>query len=174
MRGYDRKYEVSFSLLDRSLKKTVTGKQLIASLEESKITANGQIFPTMMLLNENKQPQELKPRQEKYTLIDFWFSHCGPCIAQFPELKEVYNTYRDKGFNIIGISVDYENDEIDWRKAIEKHELVWEQLWDKNGKKSGKYYINSYPTNFLLDASGKILQKNIKPDQLKKFLAKEL
>ena len=61
--------------------------------------------------------------REKYTLVDFWFSHHGPCIRQFDELRYLYNTYKPKGFEIIGISTDDEKYIGDWKGIIKQYNL---------------------------------------------------
>lgn len=173
-RGYSELFENAYSYLSKSLQHTFTGKYLFYSLNESKVTGKGRVFPALSLSNTMDRIQKIMVGKEKFTLIDFWYSHCGPCIAEFPDVRDIYNTYKNKSFNIIGISVDREDDKNDWKAAIEKYGLDWEQLWDKDGTNSKKIFVNSYPTNFLLDSNGVIIQKNIKPDQLKKFLEKNL
>ena len=173
-KGYSELYENAYSYLSKSLQHTFTGKYLFYSLNESKVTGIGRVFPALSLSNTMDSIQKIMVGKEKFTLIDFWYSHCGPCIAEFPDVRDIYNTYKNKSFNIIGISVDRGDDKNDWKAAIEKYALGWEQLWDKDGLNAKKIFINSYPTNFLLDSNGVIIQKNIKPDQLKKFLEKNL
>ena len=172
--GYNKIYEQGYSYLSKSLKNTTTGKAIFSGLMESKVTAVGNNFPAMILLNESGVKSKVTFSQNKYTLVDFWYSHCGPCIAEFPALKELYANYKHKGFNIIGISVDKKDYEDDWHEAIKKHGLVWEQLLDKNGKNADRLFINSYPTTFLLDSKGKIIKRKIKSNELKTFLEKNL
>jgi alkyl hydroperoxide reductase subunit AhpC len=81
-------------------------------------------------------------------------------------MRNLYARYKDVGFDIIGISIDKSADKKDWLKAIAKHELNWKQFWDIDGKEAEKYFIDSYPTNFLLDSEEKIIRKNILPEEL--------
>ncbi len=173
-KGYRESYEASASLLSSSLKKTKSGTALIKGLKEAKLTSIGKTFPIINLLSMEGSLEQIKHKPKRFTLIDFWYSHCGPCIAEFPALKETYESFKDKNLTIVGISIDTENDKNDWLNAIPKHGLNWKQLWDKNGAFAKSIYVNSFPTTFLLDSEGKILFKNIKQTELKKFLTDNL
>lgn len=111
---------------------------------------------------------------DNFTLIDFWFSGCAPCIAQFPKYKRIYEKYKDKDFEIIGISTDTTKNKKNWEKVLQKQQLPWLQYLDENGKEAGKLNIHKFPTNFLVDAQGKIIQKDISPESLEQFLAEHL
>ena len=110
----------------------------------------------------------------KYTLIDFWFSHCAPCLQQMPTYKNLYDQYKSKGFEIIGISTDRTQDIENWNKIIQDKKLNWIQLLDENGTESQKYNINKFPTTYLLDSEGKIIKKDISPEELEIFLQQNL
>jgi thiol-disulfide isomerase/thioredoxin len=106
----------------------------------------------------------------KLTLIDFWFSHCNPCISQFPELEPIFEKYKTIGFNIIGISVDTKDKIGDWNKAIVTNHLPWDQYLDLDGHQAKSLSIFDFPTNYLLDGTGKIVAKNLEPSQLLPYL----
>ncbi len=116
----------------------------------------------------------LLPLKKKYTLIDFWYSNCSPCIGQFADLKTIYEKYKGQGFEIIGISADKVKDKQNWQNIINKHQLIWPQYWDINGQETSKLSINTFPTNFLLDSEGKIIKKNIRPVELAEFLSENM
>ncbi len=106
-----------------------------------------------------------------YILVDFWASWCGPCRAENPNLRKVYERYKNKGFEIIAVSFD-ENKE-NWLRAIRKDNLNWIQVSDLKGWKNDlakKYGIISIPSNFLLDKDGKILARNLRGEELLKKL----
>ena len=106
--------------------------------------------------------------------MDFWYSNCRPCIAQFPHLRETYQAYQSQGFEIIGISTDRTRYKENWMKAIDKYQLSWPQYWDQDGVESSKLSINKFPSNFLLDQHGKIIKKDLRPVELEEFLKENM
>lgn len=112
--------------------------------------------------------------KNKYTLVDFWFSSCQPCLNQFDELQKIYDNNKQKGFEIIGISTDSKEKVSQWKKVILKFSLTWIQYLDAGGVEANKLYILNFPTNYLLDSNGKILKKDILPADLEKFLDNQL
>ncbi|MDR1156157.1 MAG: AhpC/TSA family protein [Bacteroidales bacterium] len=108
----------------------------------------------------------------KYVLVDFWASWCRPCRMANPHVVRMYHRYKDKGFEIVGVSLDKEKAE--WTGAIEDDALVWPQMsdlkfWQSKGARL--YSVNSIPYAVLLDRDGKILAKGLDPDELEKKLA---
>lgn len=94
----------------------------------------------------------------KFTIIEFWASSCGPCRADHPALRKVYNLYHDKGLNIISISADDDSD--DWKNAIKKDSLIWTNISDLRGwnnKAFMIYGIKAIPQMLLLDENGIIV-----------------
>lgn len=112
--------------------------------------------------------------KNKYTLIDFWFSGCQPCLKQFDTLQKIYDDNKQKGFEIIGISTDSKKNVSHWEEVILKFKLTWIQYLDTGGVEAKKLYIMSFPANFLLDRNGKILKKDISPADLEIFLDNQL
>ncbi|MEQ1743905.1 MAG: TlpA disulfide reductase family protein [Saprospiraceae bacterium] len=103
----------------------------------------------------------------KTVLIDFWASWCGPCRRENPNVVALYNKYKDKGFDILGVSLDRE--EGAWKKAIEQDGLNWHHISDLQGWKSAHaamYSVSSIPQTLLLDKEGKIIQRNLRGEQL--------
>jgi len=109
---------------------------------------------------------------KNFHLVDFWFSGCAPCRAQFNTLKELYSQYSNKGFEIVGISND--KDKKEWGKAIIDEKLSWQQYWDMNRKDTHRLSINVFPSNFLIDSKGKIIAKNISLEALDELLSRDL
>lgn len=104
-------------------------------------------------------------------LIDFWASWCGPCIADFPELKKLHAAYTDEDFEIVGVSIDSTQE--DWIGGVDEHELPWINLGEVKGWEgpvSTMYGVNAIPKGFLVDSQGCIYKKNIRPAALKDFL----
>lgn len=133
----------------------------------------GQIFPKDFF-NGHEQMQNKIKNNCKYYLIDFWYSYCGPCIAGFPRLKEIYNQFHERGFDIVSISSDQQSDEANYLAAIKKSSLTWNNVWDKDGVLSKKFNINTYPMYILLDKNDKVISYDIKADQLEAFLKENL
>jgi thiol-disulfide isomerase/thioredoxin len=142
-------------------------------IRESRKMQVGQIFPQDFFKGYEPMQSKIKSNTQYY-LIDFWYSHCAPCIARFPKLKEIYNTFHDRGFDIVSISVDKQKDKEDYSAAIKKNKLTWNHAWDKDGITAEKFNINTFPTYILLDKNDRIINYDIQDNQLEAFLKKKL
>lgn len=177
-------------LLSPSIKKSTTYQALVKNINEDLKRSVGKTFLDIGLdsiyRNVEMVEDKLFPniplnsldslipiiKRNKFTLVDFWFSSCKPCIAQFPSLRITYDQNKSKGFEIIGISIDRDNTY--WQKTIQKHNLNWLQYLDSNEIITEKLNVTGFPTNYLLDHDGKIIKKNISPEDLEIFLQKNL
>ncbi len=133
----------------------------------------GQKVPEFTLVNYDGEDTGLFELLENkdLVLIDFWASWCGPCIADFPELKKLHAAYTDEDFEIVGVSIDSTDEE--WKGGVDEHELPWINLGEVkgwSGPVATMYGVNSIPTGFLVDSQGCIYKKNIRPAALKEFL----
>ncbi|MEM9992018.1 MAG: TlpA disulfide reductase family protein [Bacteroidota bacterium] len=103
----------------------------------------------------------------KVVLVDFWASWCGPCRRENPRVVKLYNKYKDKGFEILGVSLDSNKDR--WLKAIKDDRLTWPQVSDLRGWQNAAakmYGVRSIPHTMLLDAEGKIIGRNYRSHTL--------
>lgn len=110
--------------------------------------------------------------KNKYTLVDFWASWCGPCRQEMPNVVESYKIYKPKGFEIVGVSLD--RDEESWKKGIAELNITWPQMsdvkyWDCEAAKL--YGVNAIPATVLIDQEGTIVERNLRGEALKKRLA---
>ena len=101
-------------------------------------------------------------------LLDFWATWCEPCRIELPFLKEVYDAFHDRGFEILGISID--EDEAAFRQFIDDHDIEWPQIFDGLGWSNHvarQYRVMAVPTTYLLDRRGIIRYRNIRSAELK-------
>jgi peroxiredoxin len=110
-----------------------------------------------------------------YVLIDFWASWCAPCRKESPDLIKLYEKYKDKGLQVIGVSLDHKTKP--WLGAIEKDGLPWTQLidlgaWAGEGVKT--YGVRLIPYKFLIDKDGVIVAKNLRGEDLDKIVGSYL
>lgn len=135
----------------------------------------GQIAPDFELPDAQGVNHKLSDFKGKYVLLDFWASWCAPCREENPNIVKQYQAYKDKGFTVLGISLD--ESKADWLKAIKDDKLSWSHLselkrWD--GKVTQLYKVEGIPASFLLDPQGKIIAKNLRGADLQQFLEKTL
>ena len=172
---YKPVYDSIFKEFSDAVKNSHTGQALAKKLATAEHLTMGSVFP-QMLLRDTVNVQQNIPKINstvKYTLVDFWFTHCAACKSQFPEMKKLYVKHHKKGFEIIAISTDQEQYVADWKKMIIEKELHWPQYIDVAGVLTHALAINAFPRNYLLDKDGKIIRIDISPDELKVFLEDE-
>ena len=114
-------------------------------------------------------------KSDKYVLVDFWASWCGPCRVENPNVVKVFNQYKDKGFTVLGVSLDREGAKDKWMKAIHDDNLTWTHVSDLkfwNNAVAQQYGIKAIPMNLLIDPQGKIIAKNIRGEELGQVVEK--
>ena len=163
----------AFDGLAIRLKESPLGKVIPLQLEAQSKTKVGQQAPDLTLKNPAGKTIKISDFSGKYLLIDFWASWCGPCRAENPNLVKAYQKYHDKGFEILGISLDDAARKDAWIEAIKGDSLLWAQVSDLGGWDSyaAKIYgINAIPASFLLDPDGKIIARNLRAEELQNML----
>ena len=148
-------------------------KQFVANLNRLRGVNEGAMAPEINLATPEGPNLALSSLRGKYVLIDFWASWCGPCRRENPNVVKTYANYKDKGFEIYGVSLDQNREA--WLKAIETDKLVWKhvsdlQYWSSAGAQA--YQVNSIPQTFLLDPAGRIIAKGLRGAALDEYLAR--
>ncbi|MDF1660205.1 MAG: TlpA disulfide reductase family protein, partial [Planctomycetota bacterium] len=137
--------------------------------------AIGKAFPDFNVKDVDGNDLSLSAHKGKVVLVDFWATWCGPCRSELPELMEIYKKYHDKGFDIIGISLD--ENEKRFKSFVKRQEISWPQYFDGKGWRNAlarRYLIDSLPAAFLIDQNGNILAKDIRVDALEAAIKKAL
>lgn len=171
------KVKADAEALAPELKSTKIGLEIQEKLKSLSPTSVGQMAPDFSAPNPEGKIVSLKESLGKVTLIDFWASWCGPCRKENPNVVALYNEFHDKGFNIIGVSLDKEDKKHEWIKAIEVDKLTWTQIsnlkfWQDPIAK--QYNVQGIPATFLLDAEGRIVAKNLRGAELRAKVAELL
>lgn len=112
---------------------------------------------------------------KNYILLDFWAGWCTPCRRENPNLVNLYNQYKEKGFDIFGVSLDRRKQE--WVEAVAADGIKWTQVSDISGWENPvakMYGVQSIPANLLISPEGKIIGKNLRGEDLAKKLAELL
>jgi len=110
------------------------------------------------LTDVNGNPVTLSSMKGKVFLLDFWASWCAPCRYSNKELVKIYSKYKDKGFEILGVSLD-DNFKA-WKRAIKRDRLTWKQVNDPNGwdaQSAIQWNVIAIPSSFLIDKDGNVV-----------------
>jgi len=161
--------------LSKRLQATDEGQNIEKMIKAASITAVGQQAPLFTQNDTTGKPISLADLKDKVVLIDFWASWCEPCRAASPNLKTQYQLYKNKGLEIISVSID--NKRNSWLSAIKEDSLPWLQVSDLNGpdnKAARLYGVKDVPSFFLIDREGKIIANNDNNDLVGESLNKKL
>lgn len=137
--------------------------ELKNNIDNAKNFMVGGIAPDFEQNTPEGKPMKLSSLRGKIVLVDFWASWCGPCRRENPHVVKLYNKYKSKGFEVLGVSLDRTKDK--WEKAIAKDKLTWSHVSDLKGWKNQvakQYSVTSVPHTILLDQEGRILARNLR------------
>lgn len=162
--------ETLYKLLDTSYQNKKDLDYITKIIERRKILDFGNIPPKIILPNQKGEVVDSETLKGKYVLFEFWASWCAPCRETNPELLKVYNSFKNKDFEILGISQD--KDIAKWKEAIKEDKLEWLQVIDTLNSVGEMFKTTTIPFNLLLDKDGKIIARNIKPSKLNEILKK--
>lgn len=155
---------------------TIIGKRMDQLITGYELSHVGGRYPDYSLPDADGNEHRIKDLiAGKLTLIDLWGSTCGPCRVNSKSMKPVYEDYKNKGFQIIGIAREY-GDLTMFRKAVEKDGYPWKQLIELDDA-NGIYNMHGIPNamggTYLVSPEGRILLINPTPDELRAFLAEK-
>ncbi|MGS2762884.1 TlpA family protein disulfide reductase [Sinomicrobium sp. M5D2P9] len=171
--GYTESYQKVLQSFSDTMKESHLWKMVNGEMASSRIK-RGKKFPELVLQTSQLKQEVLRLPKAKYAFIDYWFSTCKPCLKKIPEIKRLFDTYHTLGFEVISIATDKTAYVENWQQVIEEQQLNWSHYLDENGSNAKRDKIRSFPTTFLLDDQGRVIQKNIPLDQLKELLIREL
>lgn len=176
--GYDidaDKAEPIFNMLGANVKALPSAMAFAEQLEIAKKTGIGKIAMDFTQEDTSGVPVSLSSLRGKYVLVDFWASWCGPCRVENPNVVKVFNQYKDRGFTVLGVSLDREGAKEKWMKAIHDDNLTWTHVSDLkfwNNAVAQQYGIKAIPMNLLIDPQGKIIAKNVRGVELGQVVEK--
>ncbi len=170
--------ETDFPLLDTLARKFEASgnqnpqvKSFIGRVARIRGVTVGSAAPEIALADTTGVPVNLSSLRGKVVLIDFWASWCGPCRNENPNVVRMYNKFKDKGFEIYGVSLDQNKE--NWLRAIRNDGLTWTHVSDLKYWQSvaaQQYGVNAIPATFLLDKNGNIIAKNLRGEALEQKL----
>ena len=150
-------------------------KLIQARVEELNRIAPGQKAPGFEMESLEGSSISLSDFKGKITLIDFWASWCGPCRKENPNMVKLYQTYHEKGLEILGVSLDTSKER--WAKAVEKDNLAWNHVCDFQKWQSplvSQYAVRGVPFTVLIDKKGQIIACGLHGEDLKRKVEEAL
>lgn len=154
------------NLTDR-VKKSAPGLALKQKMEDMQQVNIGGMAPNFELTTPDGKKLSLYDLRGHIVLLDFWASWCGPCLAEVPNLKAIYEKYHGKGLEILGVSLDEK--EAAWKGAIERKGLTWQHVSSLKGWKcpvAQRFKVTGIPRMYIIDAEGKIIAQDLRGEKL--------
>jgi peroxiredoxin len=161
--------------LSERVKQSEFGKIVYNYISLNKDPQVGDHFADFTMPDMNGKNISLSDYKNKYVLLDFWGSWCQPCRKENPELVKTYNEFKEKGFDVLGVSCETARHW--WVEAVQQDHIPWENVSDLTGRDNQAaliYGIHYYPANFLIAPDGIIIGKDLKGDVLREKLSEIL
>jgi peroxiredoxin len=161
--------ELLYNKLGNKYKKTLTAVFVANKIKAENATAIGKLAPDFEQADTSGKVVKLRSFRGKFVLIDFWASWCGPCRYEKPNLIKTYRRFHDKGFTVLGISLDREENKAKWLAAIHQDKLEWPQVADLRSPENRVailYGVTAIPDNILIGPDGKIVAKDLSDEIL--------
>lgn len=153
--------------LTERVKKSAPGLALKQKMEDMQQVNIGGMAPNFELTTPDGKKLSLYDLRGHIVLLDFWASWCGPCLAEVPNLKAIYEKYHGKGLEILGVSLDEK--EAAWKGAIERKGLTWKHVSSLKGWKcpvAQRFKVTGIPRMYIIDAQGKIIAQDLRGEKL--------
>ncbi len=164
-----------FDKFSEENKNSEFGRKISKYIKLNKDPDIGEQFADFEMQDLNGNLQKLSDIKGKAVLLEFWASWCGPCRKENPNLVKTYEEFNPKGFEIFAVSLD--EDQSNWKKAIEKDSLNWEHVSDLAGSTNEAkliYGVHGIPDNFLINEKGIIIGRNLRGEELNEKLTELL
>jgi peroxiredoxin len=159
--------EKRYNSLSAAGKNSLYGIEILKMVNASKVGLEGTQAVDFIQNDTTGKPVALSSFKGKYVLVDFWASWCGPCRLENPNVVNAYNSFKNKNFTVLGVSLDQNKDK--WIQAIHADNLAWTHVSDLKywqNEAAQLYRISGIPANMLIDPSGKIIARNLRGENL--------
>ena len=162
------------SLVDSSIYNSPNKSWADITLKRISVAEAGKLFPSLTLTDTTGAALSLKDMSGRVVFIDVWSSWCVTCREKIPDIKKIYQKYKDKGLEVIGISLDLDKQK--WLNAIKKDKQPWKayceptNFLDNKNEFTKRFYIYGIPVNYLIDENGILAGQDLSPESLRLWL----